>query len=50
MAFLNSFPKGQVAIAWPQIMHTKLKDEKGFVKDFEVWAKTEFILESRLQL
>lgn len=50
MAFLNSFPKGHIATAWPQIIHTKLKDKKGLIKDFEVWVKTEFILESRLQL
>lgn len=50
MALLNSFPKGQIGISWPQIMHIKFEDEKGLIEDFEVWAKTEFILESRLQL
>lgn len=50
MAFLNSFPKGQIGLSRPQIMHTKFEDEKGFMEDFEVGAKTEFILESRLQL
>lgn len=36
MAFLNSFPKGQIGIAWPQIMHTRFEDEKGLIEDFEV--------------
>lgn len=36
MAFLNSFSKGQIDIAWPQILHTKFEDEKGLIGDFEV--------------
>lgn len=50
MAFLNNLQLGQIVIAWPQIMCTKFEDEKGFIEDCKVWAKTGFILESRFQL
>lgn len=46
MAFLNNFGRRQIVIGWPQIMHTKFEDEKGFIEDWKVRTKTGLILES----
>lgn len=45
MAFLNIFWLGQIVIACPQTMHTKFEDEKSFMENCKLWAKTAFILE-----